>query len=177
MYIITEEEINSGKLNSISLGKNKEQGFIYDQNADFDMIIEDGFQSLRTLQYLVLKERLDYLIEYNKNIDTNKRIAYMEDNQVVLYCSRELRNGFPNRVDYPTDKLLYRTDTNLNNPTFTLPALEGQTETFFKRDYFTGDYYWSILSGKNDEFSFKNTFVLYEDNDGIKLQVKRDFLK
>lgn len=176
-YAITEEEINSGKLNSISLGKNKDQGFIYNENADFDMIIEDGFQSLRTLQYLVLKERLDYLIEYNKNIEENKRIAYKENDQVVLYCSKDFRNGLPDRVDYPADKLLFRTDPNLSNATFTLTSQDGQTETFFKRDYFTGDYYWSILSGKDDEFSFKNTFVIYESNNGIKLPVKRDFLK
>ncbi len=58
-YEITTEEIESGKLQNVTLGTNYENGFIYDESSDFDIYLEDGFQSILMLKYLLIKQKME----------------------------------------------------------------------------------------------------------------------
>lgn len=108
-YEITHAEIQSGKLQSVSLGKNYESGFIYDENSDFDFIIEDGFQSTRALQFLLIKNYLDhkgYEVFYN----------------------------WPDEPDHP----IWINNKYTQNPEFKI-TWNGESRQFNWKDYHTGD--------------------------------------
>lgn len=147
-YEITEEEIEEGKLLPINRKRIYEGQFIYDENTDFDFIIEDGFQTTRALQFLLIKNVL------SKN--NPEEFCKMPENEIPSFWAYGPNN---NKFD---DNFFIRKDKNVSDAYY----------EFESKNYFFGECNIRILPSSMYNFEFTdimNRDKGYENLPDIKL--------
>lgn len=146
-YEISNEEVEIGKLQTVSLGENFENGFIYDVTSDFDLIIEDGFQSTKTLQFLLLKNHLD-----QRGDETFYTLP--SENNVPLWVQNKYTN----------------------DPQFII-KWKDKSEIFSWKDFYTGDFSIDIQEGRGKWLiNGRSLEENYKEENCIKIKINREQL-
>lgn len=155
-YEITEEEIEEGKLLPINRKRIYEGQFIYDENTDFDFIIEDGFQTTRALQFLLIKNVL------SKN--NPEEFYKMPENEIPSFWAYGSNN---NKFD---DNFFIRKDKNVSDSYY----------EFESKNYFFGECNIRILPSSMYNFDFTdihNRDKGYENLPDINLYYAYDLMQ